>query len=104
MSDIKEQIKTYFEINEEIKRLEKQLKEIKPTIELFVAKEAQITLLRSAVTVTIGDFAATLTPVERENFKLKEAKEVLNPKMLEPFITTTQYATLKINKLARGSV
>ena len=102
MKTINEQITKYFELNEEIKRLEKQLKELRPEIELFVAKEAQITLLREAVTVTIGNFAATLTPVERENFKLKEAKEVLNAKLLEPFITTTQYSTLKVNKLAKG--
>ena len=97
--NISEVIKQYFEMNEQVKQLEKALKELKPQIELHIAKETNTLKLIDSVTMAIGDYIATLTPASRESFNLKEAKKVIMTEELSPFLSVSSYTTLKVNKV-----
>jgi hypothetical protein len=96
-----EQVEMYFSLNEQSKAIEKQLKELRPLIELHIATEANTPKLLEPVTIAIGDYVAILSPASRENFNLKEAKTALALDILDPFISTSTYTTLKINRMLK---
>lgn len=97
-TSLENQVEEYFKLNEQAKIIEKQLKELRPTIETYVAQEANIAKLIESVTVKIGSFVATLAPSTRETFDLKSAKVEI-PEAVAPFIKSTTFTTLKINKV-----
>lgn len=96
---IEDSVKQYFELTEQAKLIEKALKELRPSIEAHIALESNTTKIVESTTVKIGDYVATITPANRENFDLKTAKTQLNQDLIKPFLKTTSYLTLKINKL-----
>lgn len=100
MNNINHIIQQYFSAAEQMKHLEKQLKTLRPTIEDYVKTTVGTQKISDSTTIKIGDFMATLTPAKRETFNLKEAKLLMNEETIKPFISVSEYTTLKVNKVA----
>jgi regulator of replication initiation timing len=75
-------------LTSQIKRLEKQKEDLKPQLEKILEKEPENTL-------ELDGWRAILVASERESFRLKEAKEKIDEKVLKPFITHSKYTQIR---------
>jgi hypothetical protein len=85
---IEKSAKQYLELKTEKVRIEKQLdvlkKTIAPYLEGFPERKAELC-----------GFEFSLVETERENFKLSAAKEKIEAKVLSPFISVSNYTSIR---------
>jgi len=75
----------------ETRREIKELEETKKSLEEIVAPAVE----KAGGSLEIAGYEITLTWVTRDNFKLRDAINSLGRKLLEPWITTSEYRTLR---------
>lgn len=97
---INEQVEMYYKLNEQSKAIEKQMKEIRPVIETYVATKLDNAKLTGSITFMVDSYAITLSPAARENFNLKMAKLEMPSAIIDPYITRSEFTTLKIMKVS----
>lgn len=68
--------------------LERRLEELKKVLEPYLEKQEERTAL-------LGGFEFKLVDSEREFFKLKEAKENLDGRVLKPYLYTTCFSQIR---------
>jgi hypothetical protein len=84
-------IAAYFQLDKELKDLEKRKADLRAMIEPHVE--------HMGGAVEVGEYKATVALCKRENFALAKAREAIREEILAPFISETFYNRLTVKKI-----
>ena len=87
-ADLSDVARRYKALIAEIEQLEKMVKPYRDTLENAA--------LESNGVIDLGSYRVTVTPIEREVFSIKRAREVLGQTVLKPFLRVSKFNQLRV--------